>query len=556
MDMAVGMKGEISQFLLKNPRLADTAGKILHRALEYGQFARSPDWFNDDMNFAAAVQQALSTKSSIIASCMALPLDRADVAFASLAHLATAPHESRKLLLAGWLHSEPAATTIDFRDMSLSADEAAAVAACLAKLPKLVAINVLRNDSMGFDGAQAFSSALGVGQLKSVCGVAPGQSVLEVPRRDLSETDALLYAAELEHSQWADSLGNEQNAGRGAAKLMRKGRVDGNKWYPLIWAARDGNNSLLDAMIKRGADIDQQEEDKHDNGYTPLMMAANKGHAKTVELLLERGASTTLTDNHKRTAHALAEARGFVAIAELISYCGEQAAKNQSSFFDVLARAATVKNAVSAFKKTGGSVSFKADANAVPKAAQKLQSVARGRTDRKMVESVDQEVAAAPKTAVENLAKRAMMTAKLTQKLKATIVPTGKLAKAAAAEAEKRRAAATAAAQTLADVARLAAEAASAVDADDDGATDVFAAVTKAFEAAQTVVAEAAEASGVPPPLVSKRSVTHSPLPSHPAALEVGTPRAATQGALLAMMPTPIVEEAPLVRSLPVAAPA
>ena len=155
MDMAVGMKGEISQFLLKNPRLADTAGKILHRALEYGQFARSPDWFNDDMNFAAAVQQALSTKSSIIASCMALPLDRADVAFASLAHLATAPHESRKLLLAGWLHSEPAATTIDFRDMSLSADEAAAVAACLAKLPKLVAINVLRNDSMGFDGAQA-----------------------------------------------------------------------------------------------------------------------------------------------------------------------------------------------------------------------------------------------------------------------------------------------------------------------------------------------------------------------------------------------------------------
>ena len=46
-----------------------------------------------------------------------------------------------------------------------------------------------------------------------------------------------------------------------------------------------------------------------------------------------------------RTAHALAEARGFVAIAELISYCGEQAAKNQSSFFDVLARAANPETA-------------------------------------------------------------------------------------------------------------------------------------------------------------------------------------------------------------------
>ena len=174
MDMAEGMRGEISQSLLKNPKLADTAGRILTKALAYGNEKRSPDWFNDDMNFAAAVQQALSAKSSVIASCMSLPLDRPDVALKPLSHLATSPHESRKLILAGWLSCEPAATTIDFRGMSLSAEEAAAVASCLSKMPKLVAVNVLHNESMGFEGAQAFASVLGVGQLKSLCGIAPG----------------------------------------------------------------------------------------------------------------------------------------------------------------------------------------------------------------------------------------------------------------------------------------------------------------------------------------------------------------------------------------------
>ena len=91
-----------------------------------------------------------------------------------------------------------------------------------------------------------------MGTLSGCCGIAPGLNVLEVPRKDLNETDAFLYAAELDHAPWAESIGNEQNAGKGHAKLMRKGRVDGNaKWYPLIWAAKDGNNALIDAMITR-----------------------------------------------------------------------------------------------------------------------------------------------------------------------------------------------------------------------------------------------------------------------------------------------------------------
>ena len=115
---------------------------------------------------------------------------------------------------------------------------------------------------MGFDGAQAFSRVLashGGGQLKSLCGIAPNATMLEVPRREIDKVDAVIFAAELENTQWAESLGNETNQNKRTAKLMRKGRVDGtSSWSPLIWAAKDGNNGLIEAMLSRSANIDMQ----------------------------------------------------------------------------------------------------------------------------------------------------------------------------------------------------------------------------------------------------------------------------------------------------------
>ena len=63
-------------------------------------------------------------------------------------------------VLAGWLRCEPCATSIDFRDACLSTEEARVIAEALPLLPKLASINVLRNESMGSEGAAHFSEAL------------------------------------------------------------------------------------------------------------------------------------------------------------------------------------------------------------------------------------------------------------------------------------------------------------------------------------------------------------------------------------------------------------
>ena len=43
----------------------------------------------------------------------------------------------RKLVLAGWLRCEPAATALDFRDFSLSETEAEMISDLIRKLPKV-----------------------------------------------------------------------------------------------------------------------------------------------------------------------------------------------------------------------------------------------------------------------------------------------------------------------------------------------------------------------------------------------------------------------------------
>jgi uncharacterized protein len=60
-----------------------------------------------------------------------------------------------------------------------------------------------------------------------------------------------------------------------------------HSWNLLMLAALEGNTSIGDLLISRGAPINSM----NDLGETPLSLAAHKGHAPFVQLLLSHGAS-------------------------------------------------------------------------------------------------------------------------------------------------------------------------------------------------------------------------------------------------------------------------
>lgn len=73
------------------------------------------------------------------------------------------------------------------------------------------------------------------------------------------------------------------------------------------FAACNGNDDVVQILVKCGGSIEEQNE----NGHTPLMDAANTGHISTVRLLLEAGAVINAHSNEfKETALTLAAYKG------------------------------------------------------------------------------------------------------------------------------------------------------------------------------------------------------------------------------------------------------
>ena len=287
MDMAEGMKAEIKHDLSSEPREAETGSRILGKALEWGVLSSHPDWFNEDENFAKAVESCLGVKQGVVHSVGKLSLELKDVVLSDWP-----PVPGRALLLAGWMRCEPAATSIDLRGACLTAEEAYALAASVSACPRLTSLNVLRNETMGDKGAATLAAALSTsgGALRSLCGVTAQNTTLEVARKGLAPIDAQLVAADLQSCVWSESIGAEQSAGAsskkgggkvgaggGVAKLMRRG-AGTSGWYPLIWAAKDGNNALVATFLANGCPVNTHEEEKSMAGYTPLMWAAYRGH--------------------------------------------------------------------------------------------------------------------------------------------------------------------------------------------------------------------------------------------------------------------------------------
>ena len=75
------------------------------------------------------------------------------------------------------------------------------------------------------------------------------------------------------------------------SKLDEFGRSD------LHYAARDGDSSLSDRLIRKGLDVNLADE----NGWTPLHFAAQAQAPEVVALLLDAGAQVDPKDVHGNT---------------------------------------------------------------------------------------------------------------------------------------------------------------------------------------------------------------------------------------------------------------
>lgn len=77
-------------------------------------------------------------------------------------------------------------------------------------------------------------------------------------------------------------------------------------WAPLHAAAAQGHAAIVRALIKRGADMNIQDE----SDRTPLHIATEWGRVAVMRTLLAMGASRSILDGHDRTAEQALQHRG------------------------------------------------------------------------------------------------------------------------------------------------------------------------------------------------------------------------------------------------------
>jgi len=125
----------------------------------------------------------------------------------------------------------------------------------------------------------------------------------------------LLHAAEERRAAIVQYLlmhGAEVNikAGLGQTPLMEA--IDG----ALFQHGSEGDrNETLRVLLKHGADINLQGE----RGWTPLMRAVFQGDASLVQWLIEKGADRSIADHDGKTALNYAEERGENGIIQLLT---------------------------------------------------------------------------------------------------------------------------------------------------------------------------------------------------------------------------------------------
>ncbi|KAF5973340.1 beta transducin [Fusarium coicis] len=86
-------------------------------------------------------------------------------------------------------------------------------------------------------------------------------------------------------------------------------------FIPLLWAAANGKNAILQLLIDKGADLEARNPE---NEYTALMYAAEYGQVSAAKSLLDCGAMLEAQDKNKYTPLLLAASAGHVPITSLL----------------------------------------------------------------------------------------------------------------------------------------------------------------------------------------------------------------------------------------------
>ena len=334
MDMRDGIGLELRDVL--DTKLAPFSVDVLSHAMDFDALKHEPEWFNNDENFAKVMQSTLRLQHHIVKEASKLHghLEKPEISFHKWAERGL--HGSRATMLVGWVITRDANLTnpidvaLDLREASLTSEDGLVLAEAFRTIETITSIDVRGNPALEGEAVAAIVEAMKnekPGKPRSICGVTPQNTRLEVPRNfaGASESvDTALIVAELESHFYSESV----TAGMGGpvsvdvVPLNRRGgsgAAEKGGWLPLIWAAKMNHMQIGRQMIRNGTNVNVQEPaGAKSKKYTALHQACYLGHLEFAKMLLEAGADQSIQDVSGQTAKQIADKKGHTQVTKLL----------------------------------------------------------------------------------------------------------------------------------------------------------------------------------------------------------------------------------------------